>query len=84
MQKCFSFSIIIYQANQKRHRTSFVNNLNLDGTNYGSGGNSSADHSFGISGATLENTFGFKMDLENFQSANANIEVILHFSYYFR
>lgn len=70
----FFCSIIIYQAKRKQQRTSFVNNLNLDGINYDSG-NSSADHSFGITGATLENTFGFKMDLENFQTANANIEV---------
>lgn len=32
--------------------------------------------SFGISIASLENSYGFKMDLENFQSAKANIEVI--------
>lgn len=36
---------------------------------------SSYEHSFGITGVTLENTFGFKMDLENFQTAKANLEV---------
>lgn len=36
-----------------------------------------ADHSFGLSGATLENTFGFKLELENLQAANANTDVSL-------
>lgn len=31
--------------------------------------------SFGLTGVTFENSFGFKMDLENFQCAKANIEV---------
>lgn len=35
----------------------------------------SQNFSFGISEATLENSFGFKMDLENFQCAKSNIEV---------
>ena len=56
--------------------SSLQNNFNhLDGKNY----DGSADHSFGITGASLDNTYGFKMDLENFQTANANLEVNIFF-----
>lgn len=34
--------------------------------------------SFGITEATLENSYGFKMDLENFQCAKSNIEVHIY------
>lgn len=35
----------------------------------------STDTSFGIKGGPLENSFGFRMNLENFQCAKSNIEV---------
>lgn len=34
-----------------------------------------AENSFGIAGVTLDNSYGFKMDLENFQTAKVNVEV---------
>lgn len=64
----------IYQAKQKWIPSLNENNLNLDGTQF--------DHSFGITGVTLENTFGFKMDLENFQTANANLEVSINWRHF--
>lgn len=53
-------------------RPSFVKNLNLDDTAIRS---ESPNQSFGITGVTLENSFGFKMELENFQTAKAHLEV---------
>lgn len=34
------------------------------------------DTSFGIKGGPLENSFGFRLNLENFQCAKSNIEVM--------
>lgn len=53
-------------------RSSFVRNLNLDDTVLRE---DSPNQSFGISGVTLENSFGFKMELENFQTAKSHLEV---------
>lgn len=53
-------------------RPSFVRNLNLEDTVMRS---DSPNQSFGISGASFENSFGFKMELENFQTAVSNLEV---------
>lgn len=36
---------------------------------------SSSETSFGIRGGPLENSFGFRLNLENFQCAKSNIEV---------
>lgn len=44
----------------------------------------SQNFSFGITEATLENSYGFKMDLENFQCAKSNIEVFMHHAWHRR
>lgn len=46
------------------------------------GRSAAPNQSFGLTGVTLENSFGFKMDLENFQCAKANIEVNLTFAHF--
>lgn len=65
---------------------SFVNNFNNldDANNYNSneeetdeyncydGSNVRRHNSFGLSGVTFNNTYNFKMDLENFQSIKSN------------
>jgi len=51
-------------------RSSFVRQL--DSVN---SGRNSHDLSFGLTNATLDNTFGFKVNLENLQQAKADIEV---------
>lgn len=60
------------QIKEKIDRSSFAENLNLEKT--GDKLNSQ-NISFGIKGAALENSFGFRMNLENFQCAKINIEV---------
>lgn len=52
--------------------TTLLDDLNLGDT---LNKTNSQNFSFGISEATLENSYGFKMDLENFQCAKSNIEV---------
>lgn len=52
--------------------STLIDGLNLEDT---LNKTNSQNFSFGISEATLENSYGFKMDLENFQCAKSNIEV---------
>ncbi|XP_037034601.1 DNA polymerase zeta catalytic subunit isoform X2 [Bradysia coprophila] len=64
-------SALVNSVNHKFGSSPYqVNDLNYDDSKslY------SPSHSFGITGATLENTFGFKMDLENFQTAKSHLE----------
>lgn len=65
-------SVASSAALEELDRSSFVRQLDSI-----SSGRNSHDLSFGLSHATLDNTFGFKVNLENLQQAKADIEVSL-------
>ncbi|XP_037953294.1 DNA polymerase zeta catalytic subunit [Teleopsis dalmanni] len=64
-----SSSISSHLALAELERSSFVKNLNSDISK-----NVNHDISFGLSNATLNNTFGFKVNLENLQQAKSDVE----------
>lgn len=63
-------SVASSAALEELERSSFVRQLDSL-----SSGRNSHDLSFGLAHATLDNTFGFKVNLENLQQAKADIEV---------
>lgn len=63
-------SVASSAALEELERSSFVRQLDSI-----SNGRNSHDLSFGLAHATLDNTFGFKVNLENLQQAKADIEV---------
>lgn len=63
-------SVASSAALEELERSSFVRQLDSL-----SNGRNSHDLSFGLAHATLDNTFGFKVNLENLQQAKADIEV---------
>lgn len=63
-------SVTSSAALEELERSSFVRQLDSL-----SSGRNSHDLSFGLAHATLDNTFGFKVNLENLQQAKADIEV---------
>lgn len=69
----FIFSLILlFQPNKNLDNSNVRANLNLEDT---IAQWNTTDSSFGIRGGPMENSFGFRMNLENFQCAKSNIEV---------
>lgn len=64
------------QLEKKLERPSFVAHLNLDDT---INKTNSQNMSFGIKGAILDNSYGFRMNLDNFQCARSVNDVSVKF-----
>lgn len=64
------------QSNKNLERPSFVAHLNLDDT---INKTNSQNMSFGIKGAVLNNSYGFRMNLDNFQCAKSVNDVSVKF-----
>lgn len=69
----YMYIALLKQVNPKLDRPSIIKHLNLDDTFSRSA--SPHQSSFGITGVSLDNSYGFKMELENFQTAKSNLEV---------
>lgn len=61
--------LLIFQVKQVLEKTSFLRNISItENCNV-------SDVSFGLSGVTLDNTFGFKISLQNLQKVKADVQV---------